>query len=273
MRIDLNITNNKDYTNNIIYLITKIKEKDNGVIIYLDNKEKINISVDNYFKYSINSLKGLNQDLYDLLKNEERIYLGYLCSLRKLSIKDYTNKQIHDFLMIKKSLNEDEIKIIIDKLTSFGLLDDEMYCQNRYNYLCKQLLSYKQIRNKLNKEGINNELIEKYVINNIEQEYDKACKLAIKYSGLVKNKPTNAKRQSILNKLVNAGYSYDTSKSAVDCIKLSNDNELDLLKKEYIKAKEKYSKKYEKYELRKHIYSYLLNKGFVSEDIKSIMEE
>lgn len=273
--MNLNSVTNKYIVkeDNIKYIIIKTKEKQDGVIIYLDNKERISISVDNYFKYSLSSLKGLDQKLYDLLKNEERIFLGYLSSLRKLSIKDFTIKQIHDFLNDKKSLNENEIKYIIDKLINFGLLNDDKYCQNRYNYLSKQLLSTKQIKIKLSKEGISNDLIEKYVINNSEQEYDKACKLAQKYSGSIKNKSLNAIKQSILSKLVSAGYSYDASKSAVDSLNLKNDNELDLLNKEYIKARTKYSKKYEDYDLRNHIYSYLINKGFKTEDIKSVMED
>ena len=37
---------------------------------------------------------------------------------------------------------------------------------------------------------------------------------------------------------------------------------MQLLNKEYLKAKNKDEKKYEDYELKNHIYSYLINKGF-----------
>ena len=273
MKVDELLKHNKPVVKNIKYSITKTKEKQDGVVIYLDNKEKISVSVEKYFEYGLGSLKGLDQKLYDILKNDERIFLGYLSCLRKLSIKDYSTKQISDFLKIKKELNQSEIITIIDKLTSFGLLDDEKYCANRTNYLNKQLLSIKQIKTKLNKEGINSELIEKYVINNSEDEYEKANKLAKKYSNSIKNKSLNATKQNILSKIVNLGYSYDAAKSAVDLLNLKNDNELDLLKKDYKKAKEKYRKKYTDYDLKNHIYSYLVNRGFKSEDIKSIMED
>ena len=108
MDISKLLNTNKVEVKNIKYTITKTKEKQDGVIIYLDNKDKISISVDNYFKYGISSLKGLDQNLYDILKDEERIFLGYLSALRKLSIKDFTVKQINDFLKIKKQLNDDE---------------------------------------------------------------------------------------------------------------------------------------------------------------------
>lgn len=258
---------------NNIYRIDKIKEKQDSTIVYLENKEKINVSIDNYFKYHLSSIKEFNKEIYDTLRNEERIFLGYQSSLRKLSIKDFSIKQIYDFLKIKKGLNPDEINYIIDKLISFGLLDDEKYCINRVNYLNKSLLSERQIKTKLIKEGVSKDFIEKYVINNSEEEYDKAHKLAIKYSNSIKNKSLNATKQNILSKIVNLGYSYDAAKSAVDSLNLKNDKEIEILKKEYIKAKSKYVKKYVDYELKNHIYSYLTNKGFRSEDIKTVMED
>ena len=273
MKIEDFLKDKKIEIKDIKYKITKSKEKEDGVIIYLDNKEKISVSVDNYFKYGISSLQGLDQNLYDILKKEEKIFLGYLSALRKLSIKDFTVKQIEDFLKVKKQLEENEINHIIKKLTDFGLLDDEKYCINRVNYLNKQLLSIKQIKVKLNKEGVSKDLIEKYVINNSEDEYFKAKKMAERYSNSIKNKSLNAKKQAILNKLVSAGYSYDAGKSAIESLDIIVSNENDLLKKEYNKAKTKYIKKYEDYDLRRHIYVYLISKGFKSEDINTVMED
>lgn len=270
MKVEDFLKNNKPVVKNIKYKITKTKELEDGVIIYLDNKEKIHLSVDSYFKYALTSLKGLDDNLYEQLKNEERLHLAYRGALRKLSSKDFTVKQIKDYLKIKKELNVNEIKEIIDKLVEYGLLDDDKYCLNRSLYLNKQLLSVKQIKIKLQKEGVSQDLIEKYVINNVEDEYEKANKLAKKYSNSIKNKSLNAAKQNILSKIVNAGYGYDAAKQAVDDLHLKVENESELLKKEYLKAKAKYSKKYSDYDLRSHIYSYLSNKGFRSEDIKKL---
>ena len=263
----------KYIVSNIKYKIIKIKEKQDGVILYLDNKEKISVPVDKYFEFGLNNIQGLDQKLYEILKNEEKVFLGYLSCLRKLSIRDLSVKQISDFLKIKKQLNQKEIKHIVDKLISFNLLDDEKYCINRFNYLNKQLYSIKQIKTKLVKDGISKDLIEKYVINNSEDEYDKAIKLAKKYSNSIKNKSLNATKQNILNKIVNLGYGYDAAKSAIDSLNLTNDNEIEILKREYLKAKNKYTKKYTDYDLRNHIYTSLISKGFKSEDIKTIMED
>lgn len=272
MKVEEFLKINKTQIKDIKYTITKTKQKQDCVLIYLDNDEKINVSIDAYFKYSISSLKGLDDNLYETLKNEERVLLAYNKTLRKLSIKDYTVKQIKDYLLKNSELSELEIKDIIDRFISYGLLDDDKYCENRINYLNKQLLSYKQIKTKLIKEGINSELIEKYLVINNDGEYEKALNLANKYASTIKNKSLNATKQTIMNKLINSGFSYDNAKSALNQLKLSNDSEIILLEKEYSKAIKKYSKKYEDYDLKQRVYAYLVNKGFKSEDIKSVME-
>lgn len=256
----------------IKYEITRFKEYDDHVIIFLDNNEKIHVSVDNYFKYSLSNQKGLDEKTYKKLKDEERTFMAYRGCLRKISVKDCSCKQIYDYLKLKFDLTLSEEKYIVNRLLQFSLLDDERFTKGRAAYLSKQLLSCKQIENKLLKDGISLDLIKKYVIINTEEEYSKAFKIASKYDNSIKNKSLNAKKQSILQKLVSLGFRYDTAKSAIDDLNITSSNEDELLKKEYLKAKNKYSKKYSDYELSKHIYSYLLQKGFNSQDIKKIME-
>lgn len=271
MKVEDFINTNKLKVSDIKYKIVKIKDNKDYVAIYLDNKEKINVSIETYFSKKISSLNGLDQNLYDVLKKEELVLLGYIGALRKLSLKDCSIKQIKDYLYIKKQLHQSEVEEIINKLIKYGLLDDDKYAQNRFNYLNKQLLSIKQIRHKLINEGISNELIDKYVINNNEDEHNKINKLVNKYCLSIKNKSSLATKQAVLNKLVNAGFNYEMSKEIVNEANINNKDEIQLLKKEYIKLKAKYDKKYKDYELRSHIYGALINKGFRSDDIKKVL--
>ncbi len=258
---------------NIDYKITKLKENGNYIVLYLDNKEKLYVSVDSYFKHNLANLKGFDNDTYKLLREEERSILGYNDALRRLSIKDYSIKQIKDYLYLKKKLDNDDVNKIIDKLIKYNLLDDEKYCNARINYLNEQLLSIKQIKNKLKNEGISNELIEKYIVSDSNKEYEKIYKLVNKYLNTIKNKSLNAKKQLILNKVVNLGFNYDDVKMVIDDLDIKVDNEYELLKKEYLKIKNKYQRKYEAYDLKYRINGYLLNKGFKLEDINKVMEE
>ena len=258
---------------NIDYKISKIKESNNYIVLYLDNNEKLYVSIEAYFKHNLANLKGFDNKTYELLKKEENFILGYNAVLKKLSIKDHSIKQIKDFLYLKRKLNSDEVNKIIDKLIQYNLLDDEKYCIERINYLNEQLFSIKQIKNKLKNEGISNESIEKYIVSDSNKEYEKINKLVNKYLNTIKNKSLNAKKQLILNKVVNLGFNYDDVKMAIDSLNIKVDNEYELLKKEYLKIKNKYQRKYESYDLKYRISGYLMNKGFKLEDINKVMEE
>ena len=77
----------------------------------------------------------------------------------------------------------------------------------------------------------------------------------------------------MLNKLMNSGFTYEISKSVVDNTDISSENEIELLKKEYLKTKKRYERKYSDYQLREKVYSSLIAKGFNYEDIKKVVED
>ena len=249
--------------------IKKIKTTNDYVMLFID-EDKIMVSIDDYFKYALQNKKEIDQELFDTLKYNEKVLKAYRSCLRKISIKDYSINQIRKNLY-SYEINKEDIEDIINKLISYGLLDDNKYCLNKAVYYDKVLYSHKIIKQKLLKDGISEEMINNNLIYDYDREYEKASILANKYLKTINNKAKNAKRQSILNKLVNNGYSYDISKSICNNLEINNKNELELLQKEYDKLLRKYQKKYEGYELNSKIYNSLLLKGFNSQDIKKIV--
>lgn len=262
------LNKNKLEVKNIKYTIIKTKDKDNCVVLYLDNNEKLNVSIENYFKYK--DLKGFDDNIYNLLKDDEKFLLAYNSVLRKLSNKDYSKKQIIEYLIKNRCLSNSEAMIIVDKLIKYDLINDDRFVQSKINYLSNSN-SYRKIRNKLLKDGISEELIDQYLLINENEEENKANLLANKYLSSIKNKSINLTKSYIFNKLVSNGFSIETSKNVVNSLIIKGDNELELLNKEYNKALNKYSKKYSDYELRNKIYSYLISKGFNSNDIKEVI--
>ncbi|MDO4940205.1 MAG: RecX family transcriptional regulator [Erysipelotrichaceae bacterium] len=252
------------------YKIIKIKDCNNYFIIYLDNGDKLKISIETYCKYT--NLKGLDEDTYQLFNEENNYVSAYNSCLRKLSIKDYSKKQLYDYLKTKFKLDVNQIDNILNKLIQYNLIDDNRYCINRINYLNSSLYSYKNIKAKLLKEGITEDIINTNLSLDKDNELNKAIQLANKYIRTINNKSFYAKKQSIMNKLVSNGYNYDIVNDVVDKLEFTIDNEEELLKKQYSKAYSKYSKKYSDYDLSKRIISSLLSKGFKIEDIKKVME-
>ena len=260
--------NKIEESSDIKYEIRKIKATEDYVLLFLDD-EKIMISLENYFRYNVKDLKGLDDKLYYLFKHDETLLKAYRGCLRKISGKDHTVKQIREYLH-RFELNGSEIDELVKRLMEYGLLDDEKYCISKINYYNGSNLSNRQIRTRLNKDGVDEEIINRYLTGT--GDYEKALKQAEKLSRN-KNRSTNGLKQSILLKLTGNGFSYDIAKKAVDSLNINNENELELLKKEYLKAYNRYARKYEDHDLKNHVYAYLLGKGFKSEDINEVSKE
>ncbi|MCR4634124.1 MAG: RecX family transcriptional regulator [Erysipelotrichaceae bacterium] len=263
--------NIKEEAEDLSHPIEKIKIYEDYVMLYL-KEEKIQVSVDSYFENKIKGSKGLSDELYHKLKDEEIVFKAYRSALRKLSYKDHTVKQISDHLK-GKGLNASQISKLIDKLKGYGLLDDEKYCVSRIAYLKDARLSAKQITYKLKKEGISEQLITDHLKTDPETELQNASDLVKKYQKTIRNKSSAAKRKAIMERLLALGYSHETVTAAVQNGDTESENELELLRKEYEKSLLKYGKKYEGRQLDEHLTARLLQKGFSYSDIKTVMEE
>lgn len=261
------------------YKIVKTSLKDDLVTLYLVNdlneRDKLSLLIDDYYEYKLKKDSLINSELFNELNQKERLLLAYRSALRRLAIKDHSIKQIQDSLKNKFDLNTNELNSIISKLINKGYLDDEKYTINRINYLKESLMSLKQIIFKLQKEGISNDLIDKHLIDDKDDELIKIQKKANKYLKTIKGRSVSAKKDTIINKLLTDGFNYEQVREVVSLLDFSNDILLedDLLKLEIEKAYRKYSKKYQAYELKNRIYSSLASKGFPIEAIQKQLNE
>ncbi len=251
--------------------IKKIKVCDDHVLLILED-ETIQVSDETYFECGLAGLKSLDRKLYDDLKDRERLFKAYKGALRKISVRDRTVKQIRDYLS-KKQLEGLEKQKILDRLISMGLLNDENYVKGKISVFENSGMSYRKMKEKLKKDGIDEELIGRYLERDPERELDSAVKSAQKHASSLRNKTAYQMKQSVLAYLQRNGFSYDVSKTAAESLALQGENELELLQKEYARAASRYGRKYEGYELSQRIVSHLLNKGFSYEDIQTLREE
>ena len=261
------------------FKIYKTRLSNDVVKINLKNRmgdeEKLVLSVDDYVGYGFRKDSLVTSKIVNKIKENENKVLAYRSALNKLSIKDYSTKQMKDSLLKKYELTDDQINSIISKLKELDLLNDSKYTITRINILKESLMSKRAIFNKLIKEGISKELIIELYEDDREDEVLNAQKKALKYQNTIKGKSLNAKKQLVLTKLVNDGFDIELAKMTVSELDFSKDvlKEDELLKKEAEKAYNKYRKKYEGYELRNRIFNYLASKGFVLEDIYTVINE
>lgn len=261
------------------YKIIKTRLSNDIVKLTLENKMheeiKLSLSVDDYYNYGFRKDSLLSSKTVNQIKEDETVVLAYRNALRKLGMKDYSIKQMKDSLKNKYELTNYQIDCVIEKLKSNGLLNDSKYTLSRINFFKEILMSKRAIFNKLIKEGISKELIQELYVEDFENEFKNCERKALKYQETVRGKSLNAKKQTILSKLVNDGFNIEDAKTVVSKLDFAKEIliEDDLLKVEAQKAYNRYRKKYDGYELRNHVFNYLANKGFNLESIYTVINE
>ncbi|MBR0461472.1 MAG: RecX family transcriptional regulator [Erysipelotrichaceae bacterium] len=261
------------------YIVKKTTLKDDCVVLellgYDGETEKIMVSLDDYYNGGFRNESKVTRLIYDALKKKENYTKAYRSCLKKLANRDYSVRQLKEHLRLKYELSDRNINEIIDKLNEYGMVDDYRFALNKVSSFNATLMSRKAMRYKLKKLGISDEIIEKTVLNNPDSELMNAKAKAKKYLSSCKNKSLNVKKQTIYAKLVNDGFSYDIAREAMSVLDFSESvmMEKDILKKEALKAKKKYEKKYEGTELRNRVYLSLVSKGFSYDNIYAIINE
>lgn len=258
--------------------IDKLVLKDDYVKVYLldeDKKYNLALSIDDYYDLKIKKNDYLSFEQYDLYKNKEAILLAYRSAIRRLGIKDYSEKSLRKSISQKYELSLKDLDELIDKLKKLDYINDERYTKWRINSLLDQGHSKRMIYQKMLNEGINSNLIDKYYPKENELEINNINKKVDKYFKSIKNKSVNAKKQAILSKMVSLGFDSVLVKDAINKLDFNDDFKLETIKldKELEKVINKYSKKYDKYELKNKIYTYLMSKGYKSEDIIKVISE
>jgi len=262
------------------YKIVKTNLKDDTVTLRVINpnkeEEKLVVSLDDYYANGFRKDSKILPHQYNDLKQKELYTLAYKGCLRKLANRDYSIKKMREYLNLShKELSNEEKDSIIDKLINNNLLNDKVYALSRINSLKLMLYSSNKVKQKLKADGISEEIIEELVQSDLDKELVNAKYFANKYKKTTKNKSLNVKKQTILKKLVNDGFSYETAKQAVEYLDFTDEafEEKDLLKKQALKAYKHYEKKYKGTELRNHVYNSLQAKGFTPENIYVVINE
>ena len=130
------------------------------------------------------------------------------------------------------------------------------------------------LKQKLIQKGVSS-----HYIDQITSEFDfsevaqrTAQKLAKQYA---KKLPPRALKDKIAQNLINKGFSYEVAKQAYHQLDIEQDEEqtLDLIMKELEKQHQKYSRKYEGYELKQRLTQALARKGYDYSDISTALRE
>lgn len=181
--------------------------KKNKYNVYLSNGEVITLDERVITENELLLKKEIDINLYNKVNRESRIYELVDISIKYISVRLRSIKEIKDYLN-KKEEDENTINEVINKLIKLGYLDDDRFTKafikDKLNFT--SMGDYK-IKMELQRLGVSYEIIEENISlidDNILEEkihkiIEKDLKTNKKYSGInLKNK--------IYNHLVAAGY-------------------------------------------------------------------
>lgn len=250
-------------------LIKNIKyEKSAVIIIVEDDNEKIKfqISLDDYIegKYKVNNI--LDEMQLEQLQKAHRYYYCYKKCISKLQHKDYSIKEIRDYLNEYIDLTDKEKEEVIDKLKKQGFLEDRMTAESQLYCDQIKLVGKKKSAFKMKKRGIESQVIEEVLGKiNLNEEKERGIKKASQLFNSTKNKSYKETIFCIKNKLKEEGFENIDDILNDLAIEYDEQKEESALRYQFAKIKRMYSKKYKGKALYNAYYKYLLSKGFENE--------
>lgn len=244
--------------------ILKYEKRKNGVYqVFFDNGNNIDLNEEIILKYNLLLKKETNEIELNKMLDENKKYFAYNLSLKYLSNKMRSKKEIKEYL-IKNNFDNDVVDEVIALLQKDKYLDDDIYTKAFIND--KILLSNdgpNKIKAKLSELEIPKDIIDKNInMFTLELQKEKIKKIADKQIKLNKNKSIKILKNKIVEYLYNLGYNKELITSYVNTISLEEDPLI--AKKEYEKIYKKLSKKYRGSELEYRVKQKMYALGFTN---------
>ena len=222
-------------------------------------------------EFHVEKNKTYSEEEFKKLQEENTYQKLFSLTLKRLSKKDCSVKEIKDF--IKKNGGNSKITDrIITKLKKYSYLNEKEIVENVLSLSNYKHYGYNKIITILIKKGISQQLVDKVKYNST-REIKEANLLAVSLEKKYKNKNTNSKQRLIYSNLIRNGFSEEIAKVTSKKFYNSTNNELNVLKLDYHKSFSSYSRKLKGNELKEKLINHLLSKGYRYSDIKLVMEE
>lgn len=253
----------------IIKKYTKLKSNKYSVLI---DDISVKLYDDVIVKYELLRKKEIDDQLFKEITEYNDKLEAYYKSLKYITKKLRTEKEMVKYL--EKDYSRSVVRETVERLKKDGYLNEEIYLKC---YLSDQvnlgISGPNKIKKDLIKLGIDEEEVSSQ-LNNIADEIwlDKLDKIVKKRIKSNKTYGVNKLKEKILYDLSNLGYYKWMIEETIRNNEFGSNND-NLIEKEYTKAYNKLSRKFEGYELEKKIISKLVTKGFNYEEIKNVMDK
>ena len=253
--------------------IVKLKVNKKNVVITFSDKSKLSLVPEVMASFYLYEGKTLdNKAIKELVSfNASASLLKYAISLLKK--KHYSEWKMREKLYAKEDANKPAVDQVIKVLKSNDLINDKMLILDTIEYGNERNIGKNKIIAELANKGIfleNLSSISFSYSNEKKKALNNLPKLEKKYSKY----SYEQKKQHIYRSLLSLGFDNDVALEALNHLSKPNDkDELDKLKKDFDKTYLRYKNKYEGYELKNKVVTFLRSKGYKTKDILSRWEK
>lgn len=262
-----------------LFVISKISRQKNNqqrYNIYINDEYSFSVDESTLIKFGLTKGKVLDQFEIDEINYEDEIAKAFNAGLYYLSFQMRSEHEVKKKLL-DKGYGESVVLEAIQKLSKLGFLNDETYS--------KALLESKKrfqkkgpyaIKEDLRKKGIDKSLQDKVLGTfSYDEQKQLATQLAEKTVKLNSKKTPTQIKQKIQETLLRKGYSFSIVEDVLSDIQIQKEEDewQDLIGLQGEKVWNKYSKKYEGFELHIKVKQVLYQKGFPTDLIEQFINE
>ena len=253
--------------------IVKLKVNKKNVVITFSDKSKLSLVPEVMASFYLYEGKTLdNKAIKELVAfNASASLLKYAISLLKK--KHYSEWKMREKLYAKEDANKPAVDQVIKVLKSNDLINDKMLILDTIEYGNERNIGKNKIIAELANKGIFQENL-----SSISFSYTSEKKKALNNLPKLEKKYSKysyeQKKQHIYRSLLSLGFDNDVALEALNHLsKPIEKDEQDKLKKDFDKTYLRYKNKYEEYELKNKVVTFLRSKGYKTKDILSRWEK
>ena len=254
-----------------------IKNNMVNIIVWDEETETVfKLLPDIFMEHDFHKEQEITNDQYNELKGLHAYSYAYNRCLRKIALRDQSEKEIRDLLDEQQNLTVKQKEDIVTELKRVGYIDDKELVESYIALSQDNLYGINKIRFNLQNKGIDEAIISEALASVSEE--DEIARAKEKATLLMRQTTKKSHREyvnSLKNKLHTAGYSTAVVNAAINSLDIEVDEQQEKsnLEREYETAERRYMRKYEGYELEQKIIACLERKGFRYGDIKEYMNE
>lgn len=257
------------------YKIVKIAQ---GKVTFACKNHEVTIELSDHMikQYMLKEGLSVDYDMIESLRDQNKAKEAYNKALNYLTYKDYTYKMMKEKLSSKMELSDIQLDMAMNYLEKKKFIDDRTYTQNYITQSQEKKIGINKIVNELKNRGVSPFIIEECLEDyDYDKEYQQALSLVDKMYKENNKYSINELKNKMRNRLYQRGYNQELIEQVVNDFEFNYPplHTYNLLKKEYAKIYNRYSKRYEGDLLKQKIITFLVSKGYDYDEIVNVVEE